>query len=230
MPEHIGIVGCSAEGAALCYKTICVEAQKLMGAHRHPEVSMHTPPLERYMVAITTGDWDSVGRIMADSASKLAQIGAEFAICPDNTVHRAFDMAVAHSPIPWLHIADEVAAEAKKQGYRQLGILGTVYTMTGPVYPFSLEKQRIRHETPNEPDRFRIDQIIMDELVHGVFTEPSRQYYNKVIQKFKTQGCDAAVLGCTEIPLLVDPNDCPLSTLDSTRILAQAAIRRSLSN
>jgi aspartate racemase len=139
-------------------------------------------------------------------------------------------MAVAHSPIPWLHIADEVAAEAKKQGYRQLGILGTVYTMTGPVYPFSLEKQRIRHETPNEPDRFRIDQIIMDELVHGVFTEPSRQYYNKVIQKFKTQGCDAAVLGCTEIPLLVDPNDCPLSTLDSTRILAQAAIRRSLSN
>ena len=230
MPEHIGIVGCSAEGAALCYKTICVEAQKLMGALRHPAVSMHTPPLERYMVAITTGDWDSVGRIMADSASKLAQIGAEFAICPDNTVHRAFDMAVAHSPIPWLHIADEVAAEAKKQGYRRLGILGTVYTMTGPVYPFSLEKQRIRHETPNEPDRFRIDQIIMDELVHGVFTEPSRQYYNKVIQKFKTQGCDAAVLGCTEIPLLVDPNDCPLSTLDSTRILAQAAIRRSLSN
>jgi len=230
MPEHIGIVSCSAEGAALCYKTICVEAQKLMGALRHPEVSMHTPPLERYMVAITTGDWDSVGRIMADSASKLAQIGAEFAICPDNTVHRAFDMAVAHSPIPWLHIADEVAAEAKKQGYRRLGILGTVYTMTGPVYPFSLEKQRIRHETPNEPDRFRIDQIIMDELVHGVFTEPSRQYYNKVMQKFKTQGCDAAVLGCTEIPLLVDPNDCPLSTLDSTRILAQAAIRRSLSN
>lgn len=227
MAGHIGIVGCSAEGAALCYKTICVEAQEVMGVYHHPEVSLHTQPLQAYMGALEQGDWAAVGRLMAASATKLSQIGADFAICPDNTVHHAYDTAIDQSPIPWLHIADEVGEEAVRKGYRRLGILGTSYTMTGTVYPASLDALDIGYAVPDETARKKVDDIIMKDLINGVFAEPARLYYNKVIQSLKDRGCDAVVLGCTEIPLLVDPNDCPLPCLDSTRLLARAAIRKA---
>ena len=228
MPKHIGIVGCSAEGAALCYRTICGEAPAMMGEHMHPEVSMHTHPLADYMVHIRAGDWEKVGALMLSSAQKLSQIGAEFALCPDNTIHEAFHFVKAASPIPWLHIAEVVAAKAHAEGYKQLAILGTKYLMTGPVYPASLQKSDIASQIPQEDDRERIDSIIFKELVNGIFTEKSRRYFNDVIEKLKTRGCDAAVLGCTEIPLLVDPDDCPLPVLDSTRLLARAALQEAL--
>ena len=229
MPKHIGIVGCSAEGAALCYRTICGEAPPLMGEHMHPEVSMHTHPLAEYMVPIRAGDWEKVAGLMLSSAQKVSQIGAEFAICPDNTIHEAFDLVKEQSPIPWLHIAEAVANRAIENGFKQLAILGTKYLVTGPVYPVTLEKFDIAHQIPEEDDRERIDEIIFKELVNGVFTEKSRRYFNDVIEKLKGRGCDAAVLGCTEIPLLVDPDDCPLPVLDSTRLLSRAALKEALS-
>jgi aspartate racemase len=228
MPKHIGIVGCSAEGAALCYRTICGEAPPLMGEHMHPEVSMHTHPLAEYMVSIRSGDWEKVAALMLSSAQKVSQIGAEFAICPDNTIHEAFAFVKEKSPIPWLHIAEVVADEAIEERYKQLAILGTKYLMTGPVYPTTLEKFDIASQIPEEGDRERIDEIIFKELVNGVFIEKSRNYFNEVIDKLKNRGCDAAVLGCTEIPLLVDPVDCPLPVLDSTRLLARAALKKAL--
>lgn len=228
MPKHIGIVACSAEGAALCYRTICSEAPPIMGEHLHPEVSMHTHPLAEYMIHIPKGDWENVAALMLSSAKKLSQIGAEFAICPDNTIHEAFDFVKKESPIPWLHIAEAVAAKAREEGFRQLAILGTKYLMVGPVYPHTLKKFDIASQIPDENDRERIDKIIFKELVNGVFTEESRRYFNQVIQELKNRGCDAAVLGCTEIPLLVDPQDCPLPTLDSTRLLARAAVKEAL--
>ncbi len=228
MPKHIGIVGCSAEGAALCYRTICVDALPLMGEHMHPEVSMHTHPLAEYMVHIRTGDWKQVAALMLSSAQKLSQIGAQFAICPDNTIHEAFDFVREKSPIPWLHIAEAVADEARTRGYKQLAVLGTKYLMTGPVYSGTLQKFDIAGQIPAENDRERIDEIIFKELVNSVFTEKSRRYFNEVIEELKNQGCDAAVLGCTEIPLLVDPDDCPLPVLDSTRLLARAALKEAL--
>jgi aspartate racemase len=229
MPKHIGIVGCSAEGAALCYRTICGEAPALMDEHMHPEVSMHTHPLAEYMVHIRTGDREKVAALMLSSTQKLSRIGAQFAICPDNTIHEAFAMVKAQSPIPWLHIAEAVADKARTENYRQLAILGTKYLMTGPVYPETLKAYSIAGQIPSENDREQIDQIIFKELVNGVFTEKSRLYFNAVIEKLKGDGCDAAVLGCTEIPLLVDPDDCPLPVLDSTRLLARAAIKEALS-
>lgn len=228
MPKHIGIVGCSAEGAALCYRTICGEAPASMGEHMHPEVSMHTHPLAEYMVHIRTGDWENVAALMLSSTQKLSQNGAQFAICPDNTIHEAFDFVKERSPIPWLHIAEAVADEARAQGYKQLALLGTKYLMTGPVYPDTLKEFNITRQIPAENDREHIDDIIFKELVNGVFTEESRLYFNKVIEKLKGGGCDAAVLGCTEIPLLVNPDDCPLPVLDSTRLLARAAIKEAL--
>jgi len=229
MAKHIGIVACSAEGAALCYRTICMEAPALMGEHDHPEISMHTHPLAAYMDFIRAGDWDGVGELMLSSARKLAGAGAEFAICPDNTIHQAFAQASARSPIPWLHIAEAVADAAEARGFRTLAVLGTKYLMSGPVYPAVLGSRKIECRIPDEGERKRIDAIIFKELVNGIFLEYSRRYFNSVIQKLKEQGCDAVVLGCTEIPLLVDANVCPLPVLDSTRLLARAALRKSLS-
>lgn len=228
MAKHVGIVACSAEGAALCYRTLCGEAPLVMGEHNHPEVSMHTHPLAEYMIEIRAGDWPGVAKLMLSSARKLAACGAEFAICPDNTLHQALPWVVEGSPIPWLSIAEAVAQEAKRRGFRRLAVTGTKYLMTGPVYPEALEAAGLEWRIPEAADRERIDSIIFKELVNGVFDEKARLYFNQIFQAMKGDGCDAAVLGCTEIPLLVDPKDCPLPTLDSTRLLARAALRESL--
>jgi len=228
MAKHVGIVACSAEGAALCYRTLCAEAAASMGEHMHPEVSMHTFPLATYMVHVRAGAWRDVAKLMVASARKLANAGAQFAICPDNTIHQAFALVAADSPIPWLHIAEAVGQKAKADGVRTLAITGTKYLMTGPVYPDALRKVGIACRIPEAEDRERIDTIIFKELVNGVVTEGSRRYFNTVVEKMKNAGCDGVVLGCTELPLLVDPNDCPLPTFDSTRLLARAALKEAL--
>jgi aspartate racemase len=224
----IGIVACSAEGAALCYRTICLEALPLMGEHNHPEIVLHGIPMAEHMRAIRKNDWAGVAELMLISARKLAQAGAAFAICPDNTCHEAFEMVAPRSPIPWLHIAEVVADEAARRGFRRLGILGTKYLMEGPVYPRALDKRGIEWRIPGEADRAAINRTIFEELVNAVFTDEGRAMFNRVMADLKAEGCDAAVLGCTEIPLIVRPEEAPLPTLDSTRLLAKAALARSL--
>ncbi len=228
MVKHIGIVACSAEGAALCYKTICIEAQKDMGEYVHPEITMHTPPFSEYMRYIYAEDWEKVAELMVNSVQIVSKAGADFAICPDNTIHQAFEIMIKRSPIPWLHIAEVIGEKASRKEFKKLGILGTKYLMTSPVYPNALKKFNITCQIPNEDERLKIDNIIFKELVNGIFLEKSRLYLNEVIQNLKGSQCDAVVLGCTEIPLLVDPDDCPLHTLDSTRLLAREAIKLAL--
>jgi aspartate racemase len=228
MSYHIGIVACSAEGAALCYRTICLEAAEFMGRHTHPEVSLHTHPLARYMEHVEAGEWEGVADLMLASAEKLAKAGADFLICPDNTIHQAFDLVVHRSPRPWLHIAQEVAVEAKRRGFRRLGIMGTWYLTASQVYPSRLEEAGIEYQLPRTRQRERMNQIIFEELVEGIFKDESLDFFLEVIDMFKDQKCDAVVLGCTEIPLLVKPEGAPLPVLDSTRILARAALRRAV--
>lgn len=228
MAKHIGIVACSAEGAALCYRTLCAEAPGKMGEHCHPEITMHTHPLSEYMVHIETGNWRGVADLMLSSARKVAQVGAQLAICPDNTIHQAFDLVVKESPIPWLHIAEEVVAEAVRQGRSCLGVMGTRYLMEGPVYSDAVRAKGLRRLIPEQEDRNRIDDIIFRELVNGIFKEDSRSYFNRVMEELKRRGADTIVLGCTEIPLIVRAEEAPLPTLDSTRLLARAALRKSL--
>lgn len=228
MTLHIGIVAGSAPGAALCYSTICMEAPSLMGEHNHPQITMNSFPMSEYMPPIRANNWKAVAELMAASAQKVAAAGADFAICPDNTYHQAFKYLLPQSPIPWLHIAEAVAQEAQRLGYRRLGILGTKYLLESDVYPEVLKEFRIERETPDEAERERINEIIFRELVNGIFLEPSRLYFNEVTEKLKGRGCDAVVLGCTEIPLIVRPDDSPLPTLDSTRLLARAALRRAI--
>lgn len=228
MPKHIGIVAGSAEGAALCYRTICLESQNQLGEHNHPEVTMNSIPMARHMSPIIADDWKTVADLMLESVEKVARAGADFAICPDNTYHQAFEYLLPRSPIPWLHIASVVGKEAERNGYQRLGILGTKYLTEGPVYSSRLNELGIEREIPDEEDRIRINEIVFKELVNGVFLESSRIYFNKVTEKLKSRGCDAVVLGCTEIPLIVRPDDCPLPTLDSTRLLARAAIKEAI--
>jgi aspartate racemase len=230
MPQHIGIVACSAEGAALCYRTINLQGALVMGRHDHPEVSMHTHSLARYMNCIYANDWAGVAELMLSSAEKLAKAGADFLICPDNTIHQAFDLVAHRSPRPWLHIAQEVANEARRQGFNRLAVMGTRYLMEGPVYPEKLNAAGLEYRIPGPAQRETINQIIMDELVNGKFTTPSLVYFTKVIRALADEGCDAVVLGCTEIPLLVTPDASPLPTLDSTRLLAKAAVRKAVEN
>jgi aspartate racemase len=221
MPKHIGIAACSAEGAALCYRTICVEGAALLGGHAHPEVSMHTPSLEEYMQRIYRGDWEGVGEMMLASARKLAGTGADFVICPDNTLHQALPYVLPRSPVPWLHIADAVMAEARARGYQRVGLSGTRWLMEGPVYPAALMR-------PDAAEREEMNRIIMDELVRGVFKREAVAFFQRVYKRMKDAGCEAVVMGCTEIPLIVSDANSPLPTLDSTRLLARAALRRAI--
>ncbi len=225
--KHIGIVAVSAEGAALCYRTICVEGAVILGRHRHPPVSVHTFSLADYMAPIDAGDWQRAGRLLLTSANLLVRGGAELLICPDNTLHQALDLVLAEAPAPWLHIAGEVARVAKERGFQRLGILGTRYLMEGPVYRRKLEALGIGHEIPEASARERINAIIFDELVYGRFQESSRRYMCTVIDSLAAHGCDAVVLGCTEIPLLISESDSPLPAIDSTRTLARAALREA---
>lgn len=228
MARHIGIVGCSAEGAALCYRTICAEAEGSIGEHFHPEVSLHTFALGDYMEHIIAGDWSAVGGLMAESANKLHSIGADLLICPDNTIHQAFDTAVERSSAPWLHIAEVVAESAARSGYSRLGITGTAYLMEGPVYPAALEKHGIDVVLPGDTDRKAINRYIFDELVKGNYNDDAREFFNTVFARLGDAGCDAVVMGCTEIPILMDGVETPLPVLDSTRALARAAIAAAL--
>jgi aspartate racemase len=228
MAKHIGIVACSAEGAALCYRTICLEAAAYMGEHAHPEITLNNICMAVQMADLRSGGWEAVADLLLESAGKVEAAGADFAICPDNTVHLAFDYLLPRSPIPWLHIAEVVADEAADRGYERIGVMGTRYLMEGPVYKGAVARRGIEMATPCSEDRERIDRIIFKELVNAVFTDDSREYLNEVMRRLAEMGCDAAVLGCTEIPLIVRPEEAPLPTLDSTRLLARAALRHAL--
>jgi aspartate racemase len=228
MPRHIGIIGCSAEGAALCYRTICQEGEKSLGRYGHPEVSMHTHSFSDYMGAIESGNWRAVGELMLDSAEKLAKAGADFFVCPDNTIHQALPFIQPRLPRPLLHIAEIVADEAVRRGFNCIGLLGTRYLVESEVYPQALAQRALKYVRPEPAERQEINRIIFDELVCGVFKPEAIAYHRRVISHLKANGCDAVVLGCTEIPLIMNDENSPLPTLDSTRLLARGALKNAI--
>ena len=190
---------------------------------------MHTPSFAAYAACLDRDDWFGIGDLMIDSAKKLTAIGADFMICPDNTFHRAFDHVQVRSPRPWLHIAEEVASSAAERGFRRVGLTGTRWLVESEVYPGKLVARGIEYVRPNDEQRAEISRIIMEELVRGDFRAEATEYFQRVIGDMKEQGCDAVVLGCTEIPLIMNDGNSPLPTLDSTRLLARAALKRAVS-
>lgn len=225
---HIGIVAGSAEGAALCYRTVVHEVEQRLGLYAHPRVTMDSIPFTDYMVCVDRDDWAGVGELLLRSANTLAEAGAELLICPDNTFHKGLPFIEARSPRPWLHIAAVVAEEAVRRGFHRVGITGTKWLVTSEVYPQQLAARGIEYVRPSDTEREEINRIIMEELVCGVFKAEAVTYFQKTMERMKDEGCDAVVLGCTEIPLSMHDGNSPLPTLDSTRLLARAAVRHSL--
>jgi aspartate racemase len=228
MSAHVGIVACSAEGAALCYRTFCAEGAQLLGPYDHPEVSMHTLSLKQYVERLTHNDLRGIAELMLRSAHRLAAAGAEFLICPDNTIHQALPLLQARSPLPWLHIAEVVANAAAELGFRRLALTGTRWLIESDVYPGRLAARGVDFLRPTLDECDEINRIIMDELVFGVHKPESVAYLQQTIARMKNAGCDAVLLGCTEIPLILSDANSPLPTLDSTRLLARAALNRAL--
>ena len=227
--KSIGIVACSAEGAALCYKTLCNEAAKSMGAHAHPDVGLHGHSLATYVECLDRGDLEGVAALMLSSASKLEAAGAEVLICPDNTIHSAMHLVQPRCRLPWLHIAEVVARTARERGYRRIGITGTKWLVASEVYPEKFAMLGLQAVRPLDVERDEINRFIMEELVQGIFSDAAVRYFQGVFARMKAEGCDAVVLGCTEIPLIMNDANSPLPTLDSTRLLARAALQFALS-
>jgi len=222
--KHIGILAHSFEGATLCFHTACMEGVAKLGAHMHPEITMTCQPMALVLDAWERGDNAELRGFFLKDAGKLAAAGADFFVLPDNTAHIAMESDGEPFPIPGLHIGEIVAEKAARDGRRKVGILGTKYTMNGPVYSGALGRRGIDWAVPSAEDQKTINSIIFDELCLGVFTDEARAAYVAIIEKLKAGGCDAVALVCTEIPLLVTPEISPLPTLDSTRLLAKAAV------
>ena len=226
-PLHIGIVACSAEGASLCYRTLCAQGEVLLGPHAHPEISLHSLPLADYVACLACGDLAGVAALMLRSAHKLAASGADFLICPDNTIHQALHLVEPHSPLPWLHIAAVVADEALRRGFTRLGLSGTRWLVDSAVYSDQLAARGIDCVRPSPAERDEMSRIIMEQLVRGDCRPDSIAVFQRVYRNMRQAGCDAVILGCTEIPLIMNDANSPLPTLDSTRLLALAALRRA---
>jgi amino-acid racemase len=221
--KHVGILATTPEGAALCFRVLCQQGASALGPHEHPDVTMDCIALARSLPAWERGDLEAVRTTLSVSVHRLAQAGAGFFACPDNTAHLALEHPGPSLALPGLHIAEVVAEHAARDGHTRVGLLGTKFTMDGPVYPRAFAARGIATELPAPEDRVTLHEIILGELVNGVFTDGARREYSRIIDRLAARGCDAVGLVCTEIPLLVPPDASPLPVLDSTRLLARAA-------
>ena len=226
--KHIGILAHSFEGATLCYRTTCLEGVRRLGPHLHPEITMTGVAMHFMIDAYERSDQTTVRRLFEQDIRKLAAAGADFFACPDNTAHIALETRGEEFALPCLHIGEVVGERAEQEGRRKVGILGTNWTMTGPVYPGALGRRGIEWAIPDEADRQLIHDVIFGELTLGVFSERSRDAYVDIIRKLARAGCDAVALVCTEIPLLISAEVSPLPVLDSTRLAAAAAVEAAI--
>ena len=225
---HIGLLAHSADGAALCFLEMVRESARQLGEHDHPEITLSILPMKPALSAYDRGDLASVRAHLADSARRLAEAECDFFACSDNTAHIALESPGPPLPLPGLHIGEIVAQRARRDGRRRVGLLGTRWTMEGPVYRDAFARAEIEMRTPSDRDGERVDRVIFEELCQGVIRDASRDDYVRIIAELKQAGCDCAALCCTEIPLLVTPAVSPLPTLDSTRLLAHEAVAVAL--
>jgi aspartate racemase len=222
--RSIGILAHSADGAALCFLEMVRESARRMGEHDHPEITLSILPMAPVLEAYDRGDLAAVRAQLARTCGRLLSAGCDFFVCPDNTAHLALEAPGPPLPLPGLHAPAIVAREAKADGRRCVGLLGTRWTMTGPLYPAAFAREGLDLRTPPSDDRTLVDHVIFAELCQGVIRDASRAEYVRIIAGLERAGCDAVALACTEIPLLVAPEHSPLPTLDSTRLLARAAV------
>jgi len=221
--RHLGILAHSTEGAALCFLSYCRHGFADLGPHDHPDVTLDCIALARSMPYWDADDHPPIRGILSESVARLAAAGADFFVCPDNTAHMALGLDGPPLPLPGLHLPEVVADEAVRRGFGKVGVLGTRYTMGGPLYADALGRRGLVMAVPEPEDRELVNDVIFGELLDGELRPESRAAYVRIIEGLAADGCDAVALVCTEIPLLVTPDVSPLPTLDSTRLLAKAA-------
>jgi aspartate racemase len=226
--KRIGILAHSGEGAALCFLAAVHEGERRLGAHVHPDIAMDIEAMGASMADWGSGNLSPIRARFAKAATRLTAAGADFFVCPDNTAHLALETPGVDFPLPGLHIADVLAREAKRRGFSKIAITGTRWTMEGPIYPREFVRRGIDHLAPEKPEREIIQAIIFDELVRGDVKAGSRDRFASIVAELKAKGCDAVLLGCTELPMLLDDTTSPLPVLDSTRLLARAAVAVAL--
>jgi len=226
--KTIGIVAHSAEGGALCFLTACREGAVHLGPHMHPNIVVSAVPMGLSMAGWQTGDHASVARALSQGVQQVADAGAHFYVCPDNTAHIVLEQIAMDLPLPGLHIADVVCHEITSQGWKHVGLLGTKWTMTGPVYAKALEKRGLKHSIPEGSMREKLNTAIFEELCQGIFSAPTTKLFLEAIEDLGSQGADCVILGCTEIPLIITSANSPLPVLDSTRLLAKHAVLEAL--
>ena len=225
--KHVGILGHSWEGASSCWREVCQHSTRL-GLPAHPDITMDCISFERCMPAWERSDYAAVRAVLATSVDRLVRAGCDFFVCPDNTAHLALEAPGEPFAIPGLHPIDIVAEAAHRAGHRSVGILGTRFTMQGPLYPRELAARGIEGVVPTNDEQALVNAAIFDELVHGVFRDETRASFVDIIDRLGNSGCDAVALVCTEIPLLLSPDDSPLPVLDSTRLSGRAALETAL--
>lgn len=227
--KTIGIAAHSAEGGTLCFLTACREGAVHLGPHMHPTIVASAVPMGLSMPGWQTGDHAAVAEYLSEGVQRVADAGADFYVCPDNTAHIVLEQIAHDLPIPGLHIAEVVCREVATRGWNRVGLLGTKWTMTGPVYARALERLKLERLIPDEPMRERLNDAIFDELCQGVFDGPATELFRRAIDDLKSMGAECVILGCTEIPLIITADNSSLPTLDSTRLLATYAVREALS-
>ncbi len=228
--KKIGICAHSYEGGALCFLTACRAGAEQLGPHLHPHILLSAIPMGLSMPAWEADDYEEIAKYLGQGVKELAQSGADFFICPDNTGHIVLEKIIDRLPIPGLHIADVVCQEIVARGWQKVALLGTKWTMTGTVYGEALERHGLMRMVPNDTARQHINEAIFEELCQGIFKPSTIDYFIEVIAALKTQGAECVILGCTEIPLIINADNSPLPILDSTRLLAQGAVRLVISS
>lgn len=226
--KTVGICAHSAEGAALCFITACREGASLLGPHMHPNITMSAVPMGLSMPGWAAGDHVAVAEALTTGVQQVADAGADFYICPDNTAHIVLEDIASDLPIPGLHIAEVVCRTATANKWGKVGLLGTMWTMRGTVYADALRRHGLESLVPDAEMQERIHEAIFEELCQGVFREPTTRLFLDSVDDLRRRGAECVILGCTEIPLIVTPGNSSLPLLDSTRLLAKYAVREAV--
>lgn len=226
---HIGIVAVSPEGAALCYRQISRQAARLVEGGRSPRITLHGEPFGDYLQALKAQDWIRVGELLRRSAEALARAGAEVCFSPDNAVQHGVHLAEVGSPVPWLMMTDLVAKRVEADGRKTVGIIGTKMVTSGSTYQTHLGLRGVRVLAPEPAEAEALDGIIFGELIYGKILPASQKRVLGIIKELAGRGCEGVILGCSEAPLLVTPENSPIPVYDAADILSEGAIRHALS-
>lgn len=234
MPRQdvIGLIGgLSWESSAEYYRLINEGVRARLGGMHSARCLMWSFDFGEIEALQHAGEWKKATFLMIDAARRLERGGADFFLISSNTMHRMAEEVAAAVSIPLLHIADPTAARIRAHGMRRVGLLGTTFTMEQDFYRGRLERDfSLEVMVPDAADRALVHRVIYDELVQGRIDPASRAAYRDVIGRLVQQGAEAIILGCTEIMLLVRPEDSPVPLFDTTQIHAEAAVERALSS